>query len=630
MNPFSFPRREEHRKLETAAAESLLADTWRSAWELPCAWTWWVAAAWCLYWAVHAASMLTLSLAVFALLMGFQRLYSARGVLIRRAALKGSTLEIISHFDLKCILERIKASAPNSDTVWFGVGYDWTPEHAQKLYELSKLPNERLIPHPAVMAAAFLRAPEGKRPEAIGWAALDGLETAKHDILVTEKTLEGGTLIVGTTQAGKGVLLSSLVTQAVWRGDTVIIIDPKNSSRLKNAVARACEAAGRSLPYVFDPSQASDVRINPLANFSRTSELASRITATMSDTGPFTAFAWSAVHVVCALLVFCGITPTIARVEATLAHGLEELLTKAIRLDWGEAKTELILSEIHSRGLKGRDAVLALTEEWTKSGSDTKEIEMAVAVFHHDPVHYSKITASLMPTLAMLTSGALKESLSPDEDNFDPRPILSLGQVLEKNLVLYVCLNSLPDPVVASAIGSILLADLASCAGARYNDPTASRHRVSLFVDESSNVMNRSLIEILNKGAESGIRTTCAMQTVSDLAARLGDVNEARMALGNFNSLVSLRTKDRVTQQFVSETFGKTYIANTAATLSSHAAPDMPGEFTAGYSRQINSLREEIIPQDALGKLPNCEYFACLAGGRLVKGRIPIVAHDKV
>ena len=37
------------------------------------------------------------------------------------------------------------------------------------------------------------------------------------------------------------------------------------------------------------------------------------------------------------------------------------------------------------------------------------------------------------------------------------------------------------------------------------------------------------------------------------------------------------------------------------------------------------SSREELVPADVLGKLPNCEFFAALAGGKLVKGRIPIL-----
>lgn len=629
----SFLEPDRRRKLDTAATESLASQTWRGAYELPSAWVWLMASLYCLGAALTYSGLFYGTLSLVCLWMCFIRFSSARSVLKARAALKGSATQFFTHQTLRAHLREVdrrlqKASGKKIDAVWFGFGFDWTPEHAQKLYELSKVTTESLIPSRLTMRLAFLKSPEGKDTEAIGWAALDGLETKKTDVTVTEKTLEGGTLIVGTTQAGKGVLLTSLVTQAVWRGDTVIIIDPKNSSRLKNAVFEACRSAGRAQPYVFDPSEKSAVRLNPLANFSRTAELASRITATMTDSGPFTAFAWSAVHVVCELIHYCGRQPTIATVESTLAHGLQDLLLEALKIDRGESVVEFIMNDIASRGLKGRDAMLALCRAWKETGGETEVIAMGIAVYSHDPVHYAKITASLMPTLAMLTSGSLRESLSPDTETFDTRPSLSLGQVLDKNQVLYVCLNSLPDPVVASAIGSILLADLAGCAGARYNNPDINRHRVSLFVDECSNVMNRSLIEILNKGAESGIRTTCAMQTVSDLAARLGDINEARMALGNFNTLVSLRTKDRATQEFVAETFGRTYIANTSTTVSSASNPENPGRFTAGYSRQLSGSREEVIAQDVLGKLPNCEYFASLAGGRIVKGRIPILVSE--
>lgn len=650
------------RALDTAAAESLVAQTWRTAWELPAAYLWGVSGVVTLTCAALSPSWTMTAAGCAALAMGAVRMAGARRVLAARAALRGTAATLVDH---EILLAHLQALSPckadkrnrrrifrgkarradnpiqpgfaipgaldgtraliDPERVWFGIGFDWTPEHAQKLYELTKVEASRLIPGKLLEAAVGLKHHEGKPASAIGWGAVDGLETRKTDITVAEKTLEGGTLIVGTTQAGKGVLLTNLITQAIWRGDSILVIDPKNSSRLRRAVARACELAGRDAPYVFHPSSRCDVRINPLANFSRTSELASRIAATMNESGPFTAFAWSAVNVACSLMVFCGLTPTIARIESVLAGGMEALVIEAIRRDWGHASVDVVMGEIAGRGLRGRDAALALAREWAAAGNRRSEVAMGIAVLEHDPTHYAKITASLMPTLAMLTAGSLRESLSPEPDSADCRPIVSVGDVLDQRRVLYVCLNALPDPTVAAAIGSILLADLASCAGARYNSQKTGNARVSLFVDECSNVMNRSLIEILNKGAESGIRTTCAMQTVSDLAARLGDINEARMALGNFNSLVSLRTKDRVTQEFVSETFGRTYIANTSATVSSASHADMPGEFTAGYSRQLTGTREDIIPQDVLGKLPNCEYFASLAGGRLIKGRIPIL-----
>ena len=548
------------------------------------------------------------------------RLKSGMAVLKDRAALAGSALELIScRVFARRLLRARRDMARKGDTetfapVWFGRGFDWGPEHAQKLYELSKIDVERLIPHRNICRRLTGTAP--KDPRTVGLAAIDGLESRKKDIWVSEKTLEGGTLIVGTTQAGKGVLLTSLVTQAILRGEAVIVIDPKMSSRLKNAVAAAAKLANRSDPLFFHPNNPEGIRINPLTHFERPSEIASRLTAVMADSGPFTSFAWSAVNVVVNLLVHVGRTPSIAGIESVLTGDFEDLLLEAVELDCGPDLFDTLVSEVKLKGKKGREGVLLLLDKARDREALSEATLKGAATYAHDPVHFSKITASLMPVLAMLTSGALRQTLSPADDDAEA---MSLSEIIAQRKIL----------TVAGAIGSLLLADLASCAGERYNDTSIARTTVSLFVDECSNVINRSLIEILNKGAESGLRTTCAMQTVADLAARLGSTDEARMALGNFNSLVSLRTKDRLTQEFVAETFGRTYIANTAATLTSASDTAHPGHFTAGASRQITASREEIIPCDVLGKLPNCEFFASLAGGRLVKGRTPILIADE-
>lgn len=37
---------------------------------------------------------------------------------------------------------------------------------------------------------------------------------------------------------------------------------------------------------------------------------------------------------------------------------------------------------------------------------------------------------------------------------------------------------------------------------------------------------------------------------------------------------------------------------------------------------------EELIPADILGKLPNLQYFASVSGGRIIKGRFPILNPD--
>jgi conjugal transfer pilus assembly protein TraD len=114
------------------------------------------------------------------------------------------------------------------------------------------------------------------------------------------------------------------------------------------------------------------------------------------------------------------------------------------------------------------------------------------------------------------------------------------------------------------------------------------------------------------------------MQTLADLSKRLGSEDAARMALGNLNNLIALRSKDRPTQDFVVETFGKTAIHTLRVGLSSGADAHL-GDFSASSSTQITETLEEMIPADVLGKLPNLQYFASVSGGRLIKGRFPIL-----
>ena len=271
-------------------------------------------------------------------------------------------------------------------------------------------------------------------------------------------------------------------------------------------------------------------------------------------------------------------------------------------------------------------ALVAFYEHHVPQSQRNKVLDAQVRTFRHNREHYQKITANLLPVLSMLTSGDLGRSLSPDPfDAGDARPIMNFEKIERAGHVLYMCLDSLPDPSVATAIGALALADLAARAGMRYN--LGGYRRISLFVDEVSNVINQPLIEILNKGAEGGIFTTCAMQTLADLAKRLGSEDAARMALGNLNNLIALRSKDRPTQDFVVETFGKTAIHSVRVGLSSGADAHL-GDFSSSYSTQLTESFEEMVPADVLGKLPNLQYFASVSGGRIIKGRFPILDPD--
>jgi conjugal transfer pilus assembly protein TraD len=191
--------------------------------------------------------------------------------------------------------------------------------------------------------------------------------------------------------------------------------------------------------------------------------------------------------------------------------------------------------------------------------------------------------------------------------------------------VLYMCLDSLPDPSVASAIGALALADQAARAGMRYN--LGTYRRIALFVDEVSQRHQPAADRDPQQGRRRRHLHDLRDADPGRPGQRLGSEDAARMALGNLNNLIALRTKDRPTQDFVVETFGKTAIHTMRVGLS-HGADAHLGDFSSSYSTQLTESFEEVVPADMLGKLPNLQYFASVSGGRIIKGRFPILDPD--
>lgn len=313
-------------------------------------------------------------------------------------------------------------------------------------------------------------------------------------------------------------------------------------------------------------------------------------------------------------------------IEPLLESGLRRFFEQALGANWRESpEMRKLLAEARRGDLRRPSerasnellACAAYYEQHVPVAQRSKVIDAQVRTFRHNREHYQKITANLLPVLSMLTSGSLGRSLSRDPfDADDRRPIMNMEKIVGGGHVLYMCLDSLPDPAVATAIGAIFLADLSAFSGMRYN--LGGDRRISLFVDEVTELINQPLIQLLNKGVESGINTTCAMQTLADLARRLGS-EAAGQALGNLNNLIAPRSKDRPTQDFIVETFGKTAIHTLRVGLN-NAADAHLGDFTSAYSAQVSEALQELDPAEILGKLPDLQYFASVSGRAAAEG----------
>ncbi|WP_036250341.1 conjugative transfer system coupling protein TraD [Methylobacter sp. BBA5.1] len=590
-----------------------------------------IAAAWFVATATSFAGYIVLpggnSMMIPWLCFGFMALQSAiKGLdLVGR----GKVGEMLTFMDVGKLLELVKP-----EKMWFGWGFDWMPIHTQRAVDY-------------MLSGAKINHDQ----ESPGSPWIHGLNLGKEkDVLISLKSLEGHTIMFGTTGAGKTRAYEVMVTQAIHRGDTVIMIDPKGDKELRDRMELECARAGRDDSFLFfHPAfPKSSIRLDPMRNFTRTTEIASRIASLLpSQTGgsdAFTAFAFRALNLVAQGLLETGKRPSIKRLRYYIEGGAESLLVQAIEAhanrvepNWKEESAEPFFTKARAGKAKKMETITnsdwLATIEWYRAtmsnGPNGSEgIDGLLSLVEHNRLHFSKMIASLIPVLNMLTSGDLGELLSPNEDDTrDSRQIFDTSTIISGKHVLYVGLDSLSDSIVSSAIGSIVLADFASVAGMIYNSGKKPG-RISMFVDEAAEVVNLPFIQILNKGRGAGFQVVMATQTLPDIVARLGDEARARQVVGNCNNLITLRIKDGDTQQFVVETFGQTYIKTVQQNISSAVNSAENIINYSGNSGQSLSFGEhDLFPQHLLGHLPNFHYIASIAGGRVIKGRLPIITH---
>jgi conjugal transfer pilus assembly protein TraD len=247
----------------------------------------------------------------------------------------------------------------------------------------------------------------------MGSAWIHGLEISESDVRQPIPHTAGHTLIVGTTGAGKTRAFDLLVTQAVLRGEAVLIIDPKGDKDLMASAKRACQLAGRPDRFVyFHPAFPEDsVRLDPLHNFNRPSEIASRITAISpgeTTTDPFKAFGQKSLDNVIQGLLVIEERPTLAKLRRYLEGGPATLVIQALERyfdnclgDWRQAAKPYLKAakDIDSKAA----GLVRFYREVVQQQAPNMDLEGLLSLFEHDRTHFSKMVASLIPIMNMLT-----------------------------------------------------------------------------------------------------------------------------------------------------------------------------------------------------------------------------------
>ncbi len=561
----------------------------------------------------HFAALLAIACAVAAAFRGYHA-YN-RQVDASRLKLFGREFIELPELDLKAHQSAEKKS------YWLGKGFPWTDIEATKMHTLISLGVVRTIGKVAQHA------------DGAYW--IHGL--APENNLYSELShLVGHTLIVGTTRVGKTRLLDLLIAQAIFRGETVIIIDPKGDHALARNARAACEASGAGERFVyFHPAHPDrSACIDPLRNWNRKTELASRVAALIpSETGadPFTAFGWKVLNDITNGMIATGHRPNLVQLRRYVEGGADNLLQRVLKIhftnhvkDW-ESRASSYIRRNKDRLL---EAYIAFYKEVAINEAQSVDIDGLISTYEHNRDHFQKMVASLIPILSMLTSEPIKELLSPDFEPGHERLVTDMSKIIRGNKVVYIGLDSLADSTVGSAIGSIMLADLAAVAGDRYNYGIDSLAPVNLFIDEAAEVLNQPAIQLMNKGGGAEFRVTIATQTFADFASRLGDENKARQVLANTNSKIAMRVLDSETQKYIAEGMPQIKVRSMALRYGHNVDTHIHDEYTASYQEQIIEEEAELFPAAMLGELPPLHFIARLSGGRTLKGRIPILLTD--
>lgn len=564
-------------------------------------------------------------------LMIASRLPSAIRLQRLQKSLFGREIEFISLTNLKAQMSE------TTDDMWIGQGFVWESRHAQRVFEIMKRDWHSLTATEPFLSRLKNRVKGKEKPDLMGQTWIHGVEPKEVKLNQPLAHTEGHTLIVGTTGSGKTRMFDIMISQAILRGEAVIIIDPKGDKEMRDNAQRACESMGHPERFIsFHPAFPNEsVRLDPLRNFSRATEIASRLAALIpSEAGadPFKSFGWQALNNIAQGLVLTYTRPSIVLLKRYLEGGAEGLVIQSIEayssrvMDRWEEKANPYLKDVPPfNKRKHAIALIKFYKSEIQPEFSNSDLEGLISMFLHDSAHFGKMVATLLPVMNMLTSGDLGELLSPDSQNIDDtRPISDSAKIIANGMVAYIGLDSLTDNMVGSAIGSLFLSDLTAVAGDRYNFGVDNKP-VNIFVDEAAEVINEPFIQLLNKGRGAKLRLFVATQTFSDFAARMGSKDKALQVLGNINNTFSLRVLDPDTQTFICDSLPKTRLNYVMRTQGQNTDSQHPILHGGNQGERLMEEEADLFPSQLLGMLPNLEYIATISGGKIVKGRLPIL-----
>ena len=631
-------------------------------------------------WVAFAAAAITV-LAPWALMMPPGVAYSAGAALMILGLTRGrQAWQVLRYQRNMCRLPTYQLRASqiplSRRKLFLGKGFRWTQKHTQRLRDTIR-PEVQYYVQPGALyqwarhkevawesipvlngLAHLLRTsawwnPLAPLPPVGGKPALHAVEPKEQPVWMDIGERVGHTLVLGTTRVGKTRLAEILITQDIQRGDVVIVFDPKGDAGLLKRIYTEAKRSGRAKDfYLFHLGYPKvSARYNAIGNFSRITEVATRIANQLPSEGnsaAFKEFAWRFVNIIARALVALQRRPDYQQVRRYI-NDIEPLFMEYARYhldqhgaeDW-KAQVSALAETIKERNLptalRGRNTeAIALMRHLQAQDLYDPVLDGLLSAFKYDKTYFDKIVSSVGPLMEKLTTGNIAELISPNYlDEQDRRPIFEWMDVISRKGIVYVGLDALTDTTVASAVGNSMFADLVSVAGHIYKHgvPGESSEKpptISLHADEFNELIGDEFIPLLNKAGGAGFQVTAYTQTWSDVEARIGNRAKAGQVAGNFNTLVMLRVKELATAEMLTAQLPKVEVFTLMSVSGVDDSSD-PGsgiDFKSRNEDRISVSEVPLLTPAELVTLPKGQAFALLEGGQLWKLRMPLPIEDK-
>jgi len=494
-------------------------------------------------------------------------------------------------------------------------------------------------------------------PAVGGKPALHAVEPHEQPVWMDLGERVGHTLVLGTTRVGKTRLAELLITQDIRRGDVVIVFDPKGDADLLRRIYAEAKRAGRLDDfYLFHLGFPElSARYNAIGNFSRITEVATRIANQLPNEGnsaAFKEFAWRFVNIIARALVALKRRPDYQQIRRYI-NDIEPLFVEYAGHCAGVAGIEAWASLVEARAadikernlpnaLRGRsmEAIACMRLLQEKAIYDPV-LDGLISAFKYDKTYFDKIVSSVGPLMEKLTTGTIAGLISPDyQDEQDARPIFEWMDVVRRKGIVYVGLDALTDTTVASAVGNSMFADLVSVAGHIYKHGVAAngadaseserqRHStptISLHADEFNELIGDEFVPLLNKAGGAGFQVTAYTQTWSDVEARIGSRAKAGQVAGNFNTMLMLRVKELDTAAMLTEQLPRVEVFTlmSVSGVDDSSDPGSGVDFKSRNEDRISVSEVPMLTAADMVTLPKGQAFALLEGGQLWKIRIPL------